>query len=94
VNGNVVYQLPGLGMGIAFHDLTPESHGALEKWLSHAPVRWESVETFVSTMAPSPTSPIRRQPSAEFVELIQLLVKKGILTRTEALGLMKEPLDA
>ncbi len=37
-NGNVVYQLPGLGMGIAFHDLTPESHAALDKWLSHMPV--------------------------------------------------------
>ena len=24
-NGNVVYELPGLGMGIAFHDLTPRA---------------------------------------------------------------------
>jgi hypothetical protein len=30
-NGSVVYRMPGLGMGIAFHDLTPESHEALEQ---------------------------------------------------------------
>lgn len=93
VNGNVVYQLPGLGMGIAFHDLSPESHEALEKWLSHVPVQRESVETLVSPMDAGPPPAVRRQFPAEFVELVQLLVKKGILTRTEALGLLQEPLD-
>jgi hypothetical protein len=34
-----------------------------------------------------------RQPSNELVELIQLLVKKGVLTKAEALGLLKLPLD-
>jgi hypothetical protein len=93
VNGNVVYQLPGLGMGIAFHDLTPESHAALEKWLSHEPAQQEFVDTSLSPMDPAPSTAIPRQLSPEFVELIQLLVKKGIVTRIEALGLMKEPLD-
>ena len=93
VNGKVVYQLPGLGMGIAFHDLTPENHAALEKWLSHTPVQQESVETFVSPMDAKPPTEKRQQPSAEFVELIQLLVKKGMVTRTEALGLLRESLD-
>lgn len=92
LNGNVVYQLPGLGMGIAFRDLTPESHAALEKWLSRAPVQQESVETFLSPMDAHPHPEKREQHSSEFVELIQLLVKKGIVTRTEALGLLKEPL--
>jgi hypothetical protein len=92
-NGNVVYQLPGLGMGIAFHDLTPESHAALDKWLSHMPVPQESLETALSPVDPNPPPVIRQKPTAEFVELIQLLIKKGILTRIEALGLLKESLD-
>lgn len=92
LNGNVVYQLPGLGMGIAFRDLTPESHAALEKWLARVPVQQESVETFLSPMDAHPRPEKREQHSSEFVELIQLLVKKGVVTRTEALGLLKEPL--
>jgi len=92
-SGNVVYQLPGLGMGIAFHDLTPESHAAVEKWLSHTPVPQESLETLLSPVDPDPPSAILRQPTAEFVELIQLLIQKGIVTKAEAAGLLKESLD-
>jgi hypothetical protein len=92
-NGNVVYQLPGLGMGIAFHDLTPESHAALDIWLSHEPVQQEYLETFLPPMDPNPPPEIRRQPSTELVELVQLLVKKGIVTRMEAVGLLRKSLD-
>lgn len=92
-NGSVVYQLPGLGMGIAFQDLTPESHAALDKWLSHKPVQQESLETLLPLNEPDPPTVIRRKPAAEFVELIQMLKKKGILTGTEAASLLKESLD-
>jgi hypothetical protein len=93
VNGKVVYELPGLGMGIAFHNVMPESHAALEKWLSKVPVLQESVDPFVSPTDTSRNPGKQQPPSTEFVELVQLLVKKGIVTRAEALGLLKEPLD-
>jgi hypothetical protein len=93
VNGNVVYQLPGLGMGIAFHELTPESHAAVDKWLSHMPVQPELLETLFPRIDPDPPAIIRRQHTAEFVELIQLLKKKGGLTKTEVVGLLQEPMD-
>jgi hypothetical protein len=93
VNGNVVYELPGLGMGIAFHDLTPESHAAVDKWLSHLPGHQDSLESLMPPIDPEPATVIQRQHTTEFVDLIQLLKKKGILTKAEALGLLKEPLD-
>jgi len=79
-------------MGIAFHDLTPESHAALDIWLSHEPVQQESLEAFLPPMDSSPPPEIRRQPSTELVELVQLLVKKGIVTRMEAVGLLRKSL--
>lgn len=92
VNGNVVYELPGLGMGIAFHDLTPESHAAVDKWLSHMPGRQESLDSLLRSADPEPAAVIPPRPTAEFVELIQLLKKKRILTEAEAVGLLKESL--
>jgi hypothetical protein len=92
-SGKVVYQSPGLGMGIAFHDLAPESQAALEKWVSEAPGQQGTIESFVSSIERDLPPVLLRQPSNELVELIQLLVKKGVLTKAEALGLLKLPLD-
>jgi hypothetical protein len=80
-------------MGIAFHDLAPESQAALEKWVSEAPGQQGTIESFVSSIERDLPPALLRQPSNELVELIQLLVKKGVLTKAEALGLLKLPLD-
>jgi PilZ domain len=92
VNGNVVYQLPGLGMGIAFHDLSPESHAAMDKWLSHSEVRGESIEALLPPIVVAPPPVNQQQPVTEFVELVQLLIRKGILTKAEASRFLQEPL--
>jgi len=92
-NGNVVYQLPGLGMGIAFHDLTPEGRAAVDKWLSQLPGPAESLEALMPPIDPHPPHVRQRQPAAEFVELVQLLTQKGILTKAEVFGLVKGPLE-
>jgi hypothetical protein len=92
-NGNVVYQLPGLGMGIAFHDLTPESHAAMDKWLSHTEGREESIEASLPPMDAAPPPVNRQQPKTEFVELVQLLIRKGILTKAEASRFLQESLE-
>jgi hypothetical protein len=92
-NGNVVYQLPGLGMGIAFHDLTPEGRAAVDKWLSQMPGPVESLEALMPPIDTDPRYVKERRPSAEFVELVQLLSQKGLLTKAEAIGLLKGSLD-
>lgn len=89
VNGNVVYELPGLGMGIAFHDVTPESRSVMDKWLSKTGVREESVEALLPAMDAAPPPVIQQQSRTEFLELVELLMRKGILTRAEAASFMK-----
>jgi hypothetical protein len=82
--------MPGLGMGIAFHDLTPESQEALQQWLSHLPEeRSSSAASLPSIEVDRPAGP---QQLGRLVELIQVLMKKGILTRAEATSLLREPL--
>ncbi len=92
-NGNVVYELPGLGMGIAFHDLTPDSHAAIEKWLSHTGGREESLEALLPSMEDVPPAANRQQARSEFEELVWLLIRKGILTKSEAARFLKENLE-
>ena len=92
-NGNVVYELPGLGMGIAFHDLTPDSHAAIEKWLSHSGGREESIETLLPPLEAVPVVVNREQPRTEFQELVWVLIRKGILTKSEAARFLNETME-
>ncbi len=92
-NGKVVYESKGLGMGITFHDLTPEGRAAVDKWLSEQPGKPEPFETRFPQAEPRRPTAIGRPQAAEFVELVQMLQKKGILTKAEAAGLLKEPFD-
>jgi hypothetical protein len=87
VNGKVVYQLTGLGMGIAFQDVSPENRAALENWFSQ-PRQQVSVETSLPPVGTDRPLESRRLPPTEFVELIRLLMKKEILTKTEAITLL------
>jgi hypothetical protein len=92
-NGRVAYRLPGLGMGIAFHDLTPETQAAVEKWFSHLHGQHESVEVLLPPIEPVQPASMQRQPGTAFVELIQLLMRKGVVTKTEAISLLQTSLD-
>lgn len=92
-NGNVVYELPGLGMGIAFHDLTPDSHAAIEKWLSHTGGREQSLEALLPSMEDASPVANRQEARSEFEELVWLLIRKGILTKSEAARFLKENLE-
>jgi PilZ domain len=87
LNGKVVYQLTGLGMGIAFHEVSSENRAVLEKWFGE-PRKQVSVETSLPPVGTSRPLESRRLPPAEFVELVRLLMKKEILTKTEAITLL------
>jgi hypothetical protein len=92
VKGSVVYRMPGLGMGIAFNNLTPETHEALEKWLSHKPAERDS---FAAALPPvkGDQPPEEQGTAGQFAELVQMLMKKGILNSAEAGSLLRKPLD-
>jgi hypothetical protein len=75
--GNVVYQVPGLGMGIAFFDLTPENSATLEKWFVHVDEEGPSFE--VSSLTANQVESYERgrqqTPSGQFGELIHMLTR-------------------
>jgi hypothetical protein len=88
--GSVVYSQSGLGMGIAFSELTPQQHDDLSLWL----------EDMASEKAPAygasaPAAPASHSPSSDraiLLRLIHRLVHKGILTEEEGLGLLQDPI--
>jgi len=91
-DGNVVYQMPGLGMGIAFRGLSPENRSALEGWISQASM--ESTSSEASTALVDHGKPgVAKQSKGQFVELVRLLVKKAVLTESEASGPLKAPAE-
>ena len=92
VKGKVVYRVASLGMGIAFYELTPENQATLEEWLS----RTDGEEKVFEASLPAiqvgqPALP--QQKEEQIVELIRVLMKKGILSRTEAASLLKKPIE-
>jgi hypothetical protein len=91
-NGAVVNRVPGLGMGIAFRNLTPETREALKQWLSQMP---PERDLFAQSAAPAKLDQpaARLQPAEQVVDLIQMLAKKGILNRGEVAALLKVPFD-
>lgn len=92
VEGNVVYHLPGLGMGITFRDVSPENLSALEVWISQLPKEGGSPQSWVAHLDPVPLA-VPQQAGGPFNELVRILLKKGILTESEASRLFKVPLD-
>jgi hypothetical protein len=92
VKGSVVYRTHGLGMGIAFFDLTSESHALLQKWLSRVGMENEDFHaSFSPTQMEQPA--LVEDSKDQIVQLIEMLAKKGILNRTEAGILLKKPIE-
>lgn len=91
--GKVVYRLPGLGMGIAFLDLTPENQLILEQWLALSGSPEDPFEASLSPVKPEEPKPPSLQPDHHFLDLITLLKRKGVITPAEATSLLKLPLD-
>jgi len=90
VSGAVVYSQVGLGMGIAFAELTFEQRLDLEAWLVEvASGKSESLQKQVAPkMEPKPNDLHR----ATLAGLIKLLVSKRILTDSEAASLLQDPI--
>ena len=81
--GRVVYRVPGLGMGIAFTDLSVEHQGILNRWMSES---HDDDGNFQASLPPILVEPsaVPAQTDEALVRLMHVLEKKGILTKQEA----------
>ncbi len=89
VQANVSSQHPGSGMGLVFRDIAPAYRSILECWLCES-------------LAPSAPPPMALPPVEKAVKpdgtgdwrtsrLIDTLVRKGVLTHSEAIELLRDP---
>jgi hypothetical protein len=90
VGGAVVYSQVGLGMGIAFDELTYEQRLDLEAWLVE--VATGKSESLQKQVAPKTEPKLSDMHRATLAGLIKLLVSKRILTDSEAASLMQDPI--
>jgi hypothetical protein len=90
-DGTVVYSQIGMGMGIAFLDLSEEQQAALESWLAAAGS--EKPLAYEVPQRPSPKAADSWDGKAfrAVVRLIRLLVTKGYLTESEASSVLHDP---
>jgi hypothetical protein len=84
-------RIAGSGMGLVFAEITPAQRAILKTWLGEA--QFPSEMNFT---APRPAKNSRAEGAPQTacsVRLIQMLVRKGILNKSEATELLSEPND-
>lgn len=88
--GTVVYSQTGLGMGVAFDQISPEQQVSLAGWLSE--VTGERIPTAEAVQPPRRAEDFQRlAQSAGLVRLVRLLIGKGLLTEAEGASVLYEP---
>jgi hypothetical protein len=93
IRGTVVYGQTGLGMGISFLELSAEQQTLLESWL--AP-KAHKEHDFDNTLAPTEAAAPSRapaDPAVQVSELVEILAYKRVISRDEAEGILRKPLD-
>lgn len=88
--GTVVYSQTGLGMGVAFDQISREQQVLLAEWLSE--VTGERIPTAEAVQPPKRAEDFQRlAQSAGLVRLVRLLIGKGLLTEAEGASVLYEP---
>src|ERR1700678_2340579 len=88
--GTVVYSQHGLGMGIAFEDHDDSQRIALAEWLRE--ITGESPCFPEVVRMPSPTAGGLRGPEwTAIVRLVELMITRGILTESEGMSVLHDP---
>lgn len=90
-NGTVVYSQTGMGMGIAFLELTQAQQADLGSWLGSAPGEKPLAEYAPPALVPRPSENQDSRSLRAVTRLIRLLVTKGILTEAEASSVLHDP---
>ena len=80
--GSVVYSQTGLGMGIAFSELDRSQKRELDEWLGE--MSGERTPTYVGTVTVKKAPAANAAGKSTLARTIQLLVRKGVITETEA----------
>jgi len=89
VNGRIIYSHPGLGMGVAFTDATPEQRFEIERWVAEL----EQVHMAPMTMNTMPNQPSKATADNKLLlKLIHLLVAKGVLGEDDIHDLLNKPI--
>ncbi len=91
-HGRVVYQVPSMGMGIEFSELTPENRLTLDGWLAQANGRNRVTDVPFLQQKPEEFEE-RREEESRFAQLVHILRRKGVLTNSEVALLLKETID-
>jgi hypothetical protein len=85
-HAKVTSRHPGSGMGLVFEGITTAQRATLAKWLSTQSV------ALVDSPIPLPAEATERQSEGQsgFARLLDILTRKGILTESEALSLLRD----
>jgi hypothetical protein len=84
--GRVTYSQGGLGMGIAFDSLRPDERKLLDEWLGCAPVEYRGLEAAQRQKEPIGGG----QDRVGLIKLVDLLVKKRLISSSEASAIFDE----
>ncbi len=90
-NGTVVYAQTGLGMGIAFNEISPEQSAALREWLADVSGDRETAYEILRAAASVPGGPANSVDRSMIARLINVLIHKGILTEAEGSSILYDP---
>jgi hypothetical protein len=87
VLANVSSRHAGSGMGLVFADMTPAQRDVVSTWLSELrlPPRMNFTEAFPASPQPA------RGDQAYTLRLIQMLLRKGLLSQSEANEILSDP---
>jgi hypothetical protein len=79
---------PGSGMGLVFEGITPTQGATLAKWLGKQP----DSESDFSVSPPTEVTKKQRedQPQLRFARLLDILTRKGVLSKSETLSLLQD----
>lgn len=91
--GRVVYAVVGMGMGLAFEEISDENQAKLDEWLSLAQDGTE-VNDALRQLGKIDKPATSSFGESHFTQLIELLREKGILTKAEEARLLKKPSDS
>jgi hypothetical protein len=89
--GSVVYSQSGLGMGIAFSELTADQRTELALWLKDTAHEKGTAYGAAATV-PVNTAHIHSSDHAILLRLINRLVHRGIFSEEEGLALLNDPM--
>jgi hypothetical protein len=79
----VTYAHKGMGMGVAFTEISRDAREIIQKWIAELESGRASLAPSSSVQNPAPGIPNDSRTTLRVERLVQILVKKGLLTQEE-----------